>query len=283
MMASLRARDLWLGVALVAVLLAGLHGTAVAVPFPYEGCEDYASGSNLDGASGGDDWTSDWDATGSHVTVQPKSLADPNGLVAGGAQAVCIAPTSNIADDASIMTRTFSAATGTLYVGLLLRVESFEGDDFLQIQLSDGAVGNSNETLSFGIKNRAGSPFFARVGQSGGTDETGSAANDTDYLLVAKFSKDGSGQYGQADLFINPSTLTEPMIADASVTSSVPSITQLTQFNVRVYSLETTDSIYIDQIRIADSFSLAIVPEPATLMLVGVGAGLGLLRRRRRV
>jgi hypothetical protein len=281
-MPRLHLRKLRVSSAIAALFIAcGL--IAAPAHAAYEGFESYTPGSNVNGLNDGTGWSNTWTSSGTAVTVQSVMLDDPNGTVDGGAQAARIQPTSNVADTSDFLHRDFSAMTGTVYLGLLIRVESFEEADFLQIQLSDGAAGNSTNTLSIGIQQTAGNPFFARVGQSGNSSVNAStlAADDTDFLLVAKFSKDGSGQYANVDLFINPTDpFNEPAIANAAASSSVPSITQLTHFTVRLFSIETDDVIYLDDIRITNSFAAALgIPEPGTACLLAL-SGIALLRRR---
>ncbi|QNN22261.1 PEP-CTERM sorting domain-containing protein [Planctomycetales bacterium ZRK34] len=268
-----------------ALLVATFCLTAAPAHAAYDGFESYSSGSNLNGLNGGDDWANAWSSDASDVSVQSISLDDPNGTVDGGDQAMRIQPGANTGDNTSVLSRDFAAMTGDVYLGLLIRVSSFEDGDFLQIQLSDGAAGNSSDTLSIGVQQSAGNPFFARVGQSSNDSVNAStqAADDTDFLLVAKFSKDGNGQYANTDLFINPTDpYHEPAIADAAASSSAPSITQLSHFTIRLFSFESDDVVYLDEIRIASSFAEAVgVPEPASIGLLGAGV-LGLISRRRR-
>lgn len=272
------------GVAAAALMVTALGCITAPAQAAYEGFETYSPGSNLNGLSGGAGWTSAWASTGSSVAIESVMLDDPAANVDGGAQAAHIQPAANVTDTSGFISRTFGAMTGDVYLGLLIRVSSFDDGDFLQIQLSDGAIGNDSNTLSVGIQQASGNPFFARVGTSGNSSVNSStqAADDTDFLLVAKFSKDGSGQYAHTDLYINPTDpFHEPLVANASASSSAPSITQLTRLSARLFSIETDDVIRLDEIRISSNFSGALgIPEPASIGLLG--AGMLMLMRRRR-
>jgi hypothetical protein len=266
--------------------VASLLGATLPAPadtIAVESFESYVAGSNLSGGGGGSGWTANWSAATGHVTVQTKHLQV--GGQDGELQAAGILPTASISNNDSIMSRAFPASTGSVYLSFLLRLESFENDDFVQFQLSDGAVGNVAATLSVGVSNTTNNPFFARIGQSGNTTTSGvSAADNTDYFLVARFSADGAASYNRVDLFLNPTSSVEAeQTPIATRVGPATGLTQLDLFNVRVNSLEVGDSIFVDNIRITDSFASATaVPEPATLLLGGLGAGAVALYARRR-
>ena len=257
----------------VAILWLGVVPLAHAAPIAFESFETYAAGADLNGNNNGVGWTAPWTADAGHVTVQLKTLQ-----VGGQTRAVRIQPTAAIGNDDSILSRAFPDTPGTLYLSLLLRVESFENDDFVQLQVSDGAVGDNSATLSFGVRNQTGNPFFARVGTSANTTNAAvGAADDTDYFLVAKFSRDGSVTFNRVDLFLNP---TSPVEADHTPIAirSTPStgLNELSLFNVRVNSLEADDRIFLDNLRIGTTFADVVpaqseVPEPGTLALWGLG------------
>ena len=278
---------------LPALLLVVTVETAHAVTLGADDFESYIAGSNLHGGAGGTDWSGPWaahqGATTSHTTVQTKTLVDPNGNVSGGTQAARFQPTSNLGDIGSFLSRPFASTTDTVYVGMLLRAEVMDNGDFIIFQVSNGATGNTTATMGFGLRNQTNNPLFARVGSSGSGQTTNSSTNataNTDFLLVAKFSKDGSANYNRTDLYINPS-LTEPAVADATAISGVTGINTLSLFNIRHFNPESGDRIFIDSLNISTTYAEAlgiadnVIPEPATCVLGLLGATLLVARRRR--
>jgi hypothetical protein len=171
-------------------------------------------------------------------------------------------------------------------MSLLVRKEVMGSDDFVNFQVSDGATGNTTAALGVGLRNNPGNPFFARVGSSSSGQTTNAVATNAneDYFIVAKFSKDGSSTFNRADLFINPTSLTEPTTADATAISGVTGLTSLSLFSVRHFQPEAGDTLFIDELRFATTFEDAVnvVPEPASLASGLVGLVLLAARRRRR-
>ncbi len=263
--------------ALVVLLAAAVPASAGIIAT--ESFEDYALGTPLGGADGGTGWTSAWTASRPYVTAQAMAMG-PATYGSAGAQAARIQTTVNESEQSELFHRSFPAQSGTLYLGMRLQLESFETDDFLQFSLSNGSPLTGNASLSFGVRNAAGSPFFARVGNhSNTTNSTLTSANQTDYMLVVKISRDGASTYNRTDLWVNPSPLAEPATATATHVGPATGLGQVSILNVRIWSFEADDAVYFDDIRLGTSYA-AVVPEPAglSLLLLGLPA---LLRRRR--
>lgn len=242
---------------------------ARAVLVAYEDFESYTAGSDVNGGTGGAGWASNWVATASQATVQTKTLT--NALVDGGSQALRIQPTANISNNENIIDRNFSSLTGDVYVGMLLRVESYENDDFLQLYASNGATtGNSSGSMAAGILNTTNNPFFVRVAGQNTTSST-TTTDGTDYLVVTKYSKDGSGMFNRTDLYVNPPSTAEPGTTDVTRVGPDSTVSALSQFHTRVFSLETDDSIFLDELRVGTTFADAILgttPPPATQIVL---------------
>lgn len=260
-------------------------GTSHAALLTYDGFEDYTVGTGLSGGSQGTGWTSNWTADVA-ATTQTKSLVDGNGLVDGGVKALRMMPTTNQSDLGNFMSRNFASQSGDLYISFLIRHENGIGnDDFYNFQVTNGLTGNTAAAMGVGIRNAGGSPFFARVGSSSSgqtTNATTNAAINTTYLLVAKFSKDGSANYNRVDLFINPSSTAEPGMASATATSNVTGLTSLSTFTVRNFQPEANDTLFFDELRIGTSFADVLpVPEPSSAMLLLFSATAFVFRRRR--
>lgn len=241
-----------------------IESSAQAVVIAVEDFESYAPGSALNGQSGGTGWTGAWTGVAASK-VQSITLVDPNGLVSGGTKALQF--TNTTGDIGNAFSRTFAPSTNTLYVAYQLRVESFEDNDFLSIGNSNGAVANSADTLSTGVRNNAGNPIYSRVGNSGSGDTDNVALatpgnpvpDATDFLIVAKYSKvSGSLTYNRTEVFVNPLNFIEPGTPSAVSTDSDPTISQLSLLTGRVLVDQTNDTVYLDSFRVATSFSEAL-------------------------
>ena len=236
--------------ALASVTMFGSHADAALIA--YESFEGYSVGANLNAGTSGLGWSTNWATNASNVTVETISLGTGSGTKA--------ARISGAAGDiVSMLARNIpSTSGGSVYMAVLTRVESFEDDDFLNLQLTGGASGNVADTGGIGYRNAAGNPLFVRSGTSGTgvTTDSISGADNTNFLLVAKFTQN-AGQYEVVNLFINPVSGVEPA-PTVTASSAEPSHTALTRFNVRDFNPEAGDVKYIDQIRIATTFSEAV-------------------------
>ena len=254
---------------------------ASAILIAAETFEGYNATNLLNGLNGGVGWTSAWTANSSVDIVNT-----------GGNLAAEIRTPAGLANNASHLSRKFDPSNtgGDIFLGIMLRPESFEDDDLIQFQLSNGATGTSSATISFGIRNQTNNPFFARVGMSANTTNSSvSALDGIDYLLVAKFSKDGSSRYNRTDLFINPVGSKEPATANATRINPSTGLLQLSLFNVRILSFEPNDAVILDTIRIATTFAEAAgtasvsIYEPSSIALFATGLiGVGCIRKKRR-
>jgi hypothetical protein len=113
----------------------------------YEGFEPYTPTDALPGENGGSGWTGAWSGNAS-VTTQAFQLDDPNAQIDGGNQSILI-PGVN---DNAMLSRTFGALTGTVYMSMLIRVESYN-NEFVIFQLTDGVTGDNTQAMSVGIRN----------------------------------------------------------------------------------------------------------------------------------
>jgi len=285
----------------VCTLAAGLAASLVTVQawaglICAEGFESYAAGSQLEngagvGGNGGTGWTGAWDVTDAYranVTIQAQSLSYVGGAiqVSGGDKALRLTGFDATGANFVLATRGLPNQTGTTYLSFLFRTTSAAGvnSDFTQFGL-DPTAGNPRASIGHNV-NTAFDPddhdFFARVTTTSGNSTftgTPSQVNRT-YFLVAKFAKTGaSTNYNRVDLYVDPTTLTEPAAASATRTGDA-GISSLAYFITRVAFLETTDTYFLDEFKVGDTY-LSVTPEPATLALAGLGAAVLAARRRR--
>jgi hypothetical protein len=248
-----------------AVVFATCSSHLQAQVIAWESFDDpaYTVGSNLNGGAAGVGWSTVWSSTSSgagpiaDVTIQAPAMLPPY----GGTQAARIQLGASVAgDNNQVMRRDIASFSGNaavadnpVYFAVLLRHNFGANDDFLQIQLSDGSVGNAANTLSMGLHNSSSSkPLFARVGTSsaGATTTTVAAPPGTDQLLIGRLSKVG-GQFERIDMFVNQFS---EGVANATAIDNEPSLAAISRFNIRLNNIESSDIAFIDQIAIAGTF-----------------------------
>lgn len=256
-------------VALAALLCLGqAHATLIA----YDDFESYTPGSDLNTGAGGIGWTTDWTAGGGYTANDVTAVSSPNLN-----QLTSIEVTDSGGTD-PLLSRSFTPQTGTLYLGLQLRMNSAmdDSEQLLQLFLDNG--GGWANGVSTGLRNLGNTnPIMAR--SSGTTDDGPVAAVDTTYQIVMKVSKSVPGNYDTVQVFIDQ--LTEGT-ANASVTAD-SNVATLSRFNMRTFSFDAADAVYLDELRVATTYAeaLALIPEPSTVMLLACG-GWVLVRAARR-
>ncbi len=263
-----------------------LLGTALSVqaaPVAYDGFEQYSAGA-LSGASGGTGWSANWATDGAYMGVAAASLSYTGGAITinGGARA---GQANDPRDYQDIAHRQFATQTGTLYFSFLYNaVSNWEGNDFLQFMLNNDTV-NTNSG-SIGDLSTSNARFGARIGMGNGGGTTDSGTNitpGTTYFLVGKISKTGVGHatdYDQMDLFINPTTLTEPGTTDATKVAD-SGITTLSYFSMRANSIDSSNGVVqFDELRIGTTYA-DVIPEPASGAVFLGGLAMLFAGRRR--
>ena len=176
-----------------------LVATSIASPaalIAYENFESYSAGDSINGKSGGDDWTGNWEGTGGSTVV--------NGAISGYGKGLSI--TDDNQQFAAI--RAMDSQSATVYAGYLVRVTDFGDQEFFQSYFTTTG-GDKDSAGSIGITNTGSNEFFARIGNNGtgtdrATDISTTTANDGQvYQLVVKLSKDSSSEYNVSELFVN--------------------------------------------------------------------------------
>ncbi len=165
--------------------------------------------------------------------------------------------------------------TGTVYVGFIFTRKT-TGTRTTGLSLFDG----SNERLLIGVSGNEGNgDLFISGSNSSSGDTNINATPGTAFQLVAKIVFNASGDE-TVSLFVNQAT---EGIADATNIASFDGsgFDRIRLFGGSTRSApEGTGSGDFDEIRIADNYAQALIPEPASLALLGLG-GLLMLPHRR--
>lgn len=266
------------------------HATLIA----YDGFEDYTLDASLNTNAGGTGWTTNWASVASAKVVSTSTPITYSGgdiSINGGAQAAEVGdPTGNngVGLD-NVASRRFAAQTDTVYFSFLYRAESGAGaDDFIQFALNnDVQIANSGSIGD--LSNVSGAnAFAARIGgSSGGTsvNSSTSATGATTFFLVGKMSKTSGGNYNRMELFVNPTTLTEPGVVSATQNAD-SGVSSISYFTLRISNLETADQYRFDELRIGTTWAdVTAIPEPGAAAGVfgGLALAAALCGRRRRV
>ena len=254
----------------------------------YEGFEAYAggvqvetgtngtSGTGLDGGSG---WGGPYDVQNGikslvfidDRTVNPVIYQNGAIVLNGGVRALRLSATANGSYAIRRPLAAALAAGGTVYFSFLFRTANsspLANQDFLQVGFDNNPnpasgtprVSVGTNTISTTFPPNQPFRFFARSSAATASsmfDNTTDIQGSTTYLLVGKISRTGGGNFDRVDLFVNPSTLSEPVEASASVTVD-SGISTLSHFFVRTVNLDSNDANVIDELRVGLSFGSVV-------------------------
>lgn len=224
---------------------------------------NYTAGGSLTGENGGTGFTSAWSPlSGSEgtTTVQANSLTYSTLPTSGNK--VYINPTSTTSGES----RDFSNLnSGTVYLSFLANID--EGQRFFALRLTD--AGGQKAFIG-----RASGGSNWRVESNTGTTVTGAtsiaASLDTTYFLVLRI--DFSVSNARLRLYVDPTLGTEPLTADADITSSAAF--QINGLNIATgftSGAVTTAKGWYDEIRMGTTYAdIAPVPEPTSGALFGL-------------
>ena len=262
---------------------------AGAAPIASDDFESYAVG-QLHGKNGGAGFAGPYVVDAALLTnpqVVNQSLNYSGGAVTvnGGTKA---ARFFDVANSNNLISRPFaSQGSDPVYFSFLYRTNnpSATSEDFVQIGLSDVTTGEPKTSVGSANTATGNAPppvFFVRVPNAGtAVPSTTTLVENTTYLVVGKASKGaGSSTYNRIDLYVNPTTLTEPVAATATGTSAAGTgAASVSNLIVRTARLDAGDEYFLDNVTIGTSYG-DVVPEPGALGLLGAGAGLFLRNRR---
>lgn len=257
--------------------------------------ESYTSGSALAGGSAGTSWSGNWLANASAVaTVAEHTISYPMPIdgvsYTGGDNAVKCTSPSTVVDN--FVERAFTTQNDTVYFSVLIdrHYASASSDIYLQFSLADEQPAdafNIGSTVFWRSKTGARcegstSSDLTRVELSGDIGDTVFAV-----VKLSKSSGDTSDNYDTVDVFINPTSYTEPTTATISAAATGGKdmgISTVSSFVLREAYLTSDNYVYFDDIRVGTDFASVLpVPEPSTVMLLILGGlALCLVRRRDR-
>ncbi|MFZ4683452.1 MAG: PEP-CTERM sorting domain-containing protein, partial [Terrimicrobiaceae bacterium] len=159
------------------------------------------------------------------------------------------------------------------------------GDYFAHLSDPVGTTSNFYQRLF--IQSATGGFRFGILETSGagGTTDYGTTvlSFNTPYRVVVAWNFVAGALNDTQTIYIDPTDAipaNNTVYATTTWTTSTAEPAQLTAANLRQSS--ASYGANVDLFRVTDDFSLAVVPEPSTCLLLGVGLGFTLLRLRRR-
>ena len=265
------------GMGVVAAVLALAGSPAWASLLAYEGF-DYTAGSAVSGLNGGSGWQSAWSASVGGGTNGSQTVTNPtlseDGITGIGNRMVLAATGANVSSNANRTIFSSTKDSGTYWLSVMASNDGGNSTSFGYVQLNDS---NSNVPVRIGYSGgaSAGTWYVASpVTSSSAKSDTGISA--TAALLVLKLDLTNK----EANLWVNPTSAASP--ADATLAlSTTSSYVRFDRMSIRVSSSSSnTTTGSFDEIRLGQSYA-DVVPEPASLVLIGL-AGVMLLPRRRQ-
>ncbi len=230
----------------------GLAGADVAG----DDVEDYSLG-GLDGQGHGYGWLNNFSAITEIQIVEHAMRYQNDSLVErGGNQAIWIPQSSS----STAIHREFYPQNGdSLYLGFLFEVVAESGDlsDFFQIGFNNTidmpTISILHRDNTFGIRvGTVGPDYYSSV-----TSQVGQVS-----LVILKISKTVSGEennFNKTELFVNPSTTSEPTNATLTVNSTLSSAAY-SYLVCRNTLMEAEDVYALDMIRIGQTYESVIAP-----------------------
>jgi hypothetical protein len=155
--------------------------------------------------------------------------------------------------------------TGTLYISYDMKASVLGGAAFFQLLSSSGVAAQ----FGFNIGTH-GNDWFMNLG---GTPTTPATTSSTFFVIQLNYG--GGASLDSASFFINPTS------SSSTASESTSGLTLPTLTGIQFAGINGTNlTINFDEVRVGNSFG-DVVPEPASIGLVGAVGAMGLLRRRR--
>jgi hypothetical protein len=295
-----------LAFALPLVLAAALPPPALAQLVAIDNFETYPANGPLGGQNGGTGWTAPWATnTGADTTATVVSQAlryvTGNLELIGGGQALRVDAINTFTGTVdAFASRTFADQTGAVYFSYLFQpgpsIVSADRNAFFQTGLD---IAPQNPRASVGLAAPTGATagpqqFYARASTASGTAPAGptvftgtTVTEPVTFLVVGKISMTVGGNYDRVDLYVNPTSTTEPGIPSATSTAD-STLANLSLFDIRLARLQAGDFYLFDDLRVGTTFAsvapLTPVPEPTGVLAVTLAtAAAGYVWRRRAV
>lgn len=179
-----------------------------------------------------------------------------------------------------------STTGNTFYMSFLFRMSgTLDVND--QIMLDVANTNSVTPISKFGFRDNTPSPtgdaFFVGSSTGGAYTTTPAPAMSTTYFGVVKFTT-ALNTWDLATLYINPtSTAVEGGAGSVSYDLSSLANTSINYFGLRLQQADATDFLNIDEVRIGDSWSSVVVPEPSTWLLLALSGTFFMVMRRRKM
>lgn len=278
----------WLCGALTAMVCAGTPAVAADL-LAHEGF-DYA-GTALNEMNGGTGWSGGWldgDADFAYLSDDDTSMTSPAIHFAPvgdrwSGPALPGTPPGGASEAVRALGTTGSLATEglTWYMSGLFAKNGLGQTASENLEFSfTSTTGSTTQQIRWGMS--SDDKFFVDIGASPTTLGSRSAVAGETYFLVAKLVAHATDPdvlslwvYGEGDTV----PLTEPDVSLADTTVSFASSADLAA--LRLIAGNNNDTPELDELRIGLTWSSAVVPEPAGLLLM-VAGGWTLVRRRMR-
>ena len=278
---------------ITAVLLVS-SGAYAATPLAFDNFEDYVSGTNIHGQTGGDDWAGAWQVRNTNVGGNPAAgtalvSADSitynyGGVTLGGGNSLELTNASN-----GTQRDVFGAVDtsgGDFYVSLIFQ---YTGTVFAGFQAKDQYVDVGNDSIALVHQ---GNYAAARVDNTTGGTTTALTAGTT-YFMVIQYTgwTEANPQYTTVNAWINPNTGDQ---SESSVSATYTDVSPddgggssgFLGLYIRALEMGTAgERMLLDDLRIGTSWaSVTAIPEPGStaLLAAGVATLFALTSRRRR-